>query len=273
MNWISRKITEGRARRHVRASFYRPMLQDLPAGLESSWRQSAPQEYPGIRTDAFFFACAAEGLLRFFDAAGGSSTPCALPSEAADSVWHAWLRIDPIGLERFCRKHFGRVIPHVERAGLGSGALAGTLMTGRSLEGIAPLGPRLPQLFGLDARLRMAGGHGYWNRGDEIVYARLNARGLCPQRAQPHPELATSALLAAGLVDADMVLEHLRRREAALAVAASYDGVSGLAFASDGACADSGGSDAGSGDAGGSCDGGSACGSSCGSSCGGGGGD
>lgn len=54
MNWISRKINGTRARRHVRASLYRPMLQDLPPGLEHSWRQSAPQEYPGIRTDAFF---------------------------------------------------------------------------------------------------------------------------------------------------------------------------------------------------------------------------
>lgn len=263
MNWISRKINDTRARRYMRASFYRHMLQALPSGLEQGWRQSAPQEYPGIRTDAFFFACAAEGLLRFFDAAGRSQTPCALPSEAADSVWHAWLRHDPIGLERFCRNHFGRVIPHVERAGLGAGALGRTLMTGRSLEGIAPLGPRLPQLFGLDARLRMAGGHGYWNRGEEIVYARLDAHGVCPHRAQPHPELATSALLAAGLVDADMVLDHVRRREAALAAAASWDGGSGLAFASDAPCADTGASDAG-----GSFDGG---GSSCGSSCGGGG--
>ncbi len=270
MNWISRKITEGRARRHVRGSFYRPMLQDLPAGLEQAWRQSAPQAYPGIRTDAFFFACAVEGLLRFFDAAGRSSTPCALPSEAADSVWHAWLRHDPIGLERFCRQHFGQVIPHVERAGLGSNALAGTLMTGRSLEGIAPLGPCLPQLFGLDARLRMPGGHGYWSRNDEIVYARLNARGRSSQCVQPHAELTTSALLAAGLVDADMVLDHVRRRQAALATASSWDGGSGLAFASDTACADSGGS--GGGDSG-ACDGGSSCGSSCGSGCGGGGGD
>lgn len=54
MNWISRKINDTRARRHVRASFYRPMLQDLPPGLEPSWRQSAAQAYPGIRTDAFF---------------------------------------------------------------------------------------------------------------------------------------------------------------------------------------------------------------------------
>jgi hypothetical protein len=159
MNWIARNITEARARRHVRTSFYRSTLQDLPAGLQASWQRSAPQEYPGIRTDAFFFVCAAEGLLRFFEAVARSEAPCALPSEAADSVWHAWLRMDAIGLERFCIKYFGRAIPHVERAGLAPHALAVTLMTGRRLEGIAPLGPRLPQLFSLDARLRMAGGH------------------------------------------------------------------------------------------------------------------
>jgi hypothetical protein len=212
MEWISSM----RARRHVRISRHRGALEDLPRGLEGAWRHSAPQEYPGIRTDAFFFVRAAEGLLRFFDAVSRSEQPCALPSEAADSVWHAWLRHDPIGLERFCRKHFGQVIPHVERAGLASDALAGMLMTGRRVEGIAPLGPRLPLLFGLDARLRMPGGHGYWNRGSEIVYARLGKRGLRLGPAQPHPELTTSALLAAGLVNADMVLDHIRLQQAAV---------------------------------------------------------
>jgi hypothetical protein len=211
MDWISRM----RVRRFVRASMYRTALGELPDGLETAWRHSAPQEYPGIRTDAFFFVRAAEGLLRFFDAVTQGSRPCALPSEAADSVWHAWLRHDPIGLERFCRRNFGRVVPHVERSGLGAGALGGMLMTGRRLEGIPALGPRLPLLFGLDARLRMPGGHGYWNRGSEIVYARLGKRGLCLGRAQPHPELTTGALLAAGLVSADMVLSHIRLEQAA----------------------------------------------------------
>lgn len=263
MNWIARNITETRARRHVRTSFYRSTLQDLPAGLRASWEQSAPQEYPGIRTDAFFFVCAAEGLLRFFEAVVRSEAPCALPSEAADSVWHAWLRMDAIGLERFCIKHFGRTIPHVERAGLAPHALANTLMTGRRLEGIAPLGPRLPQLFRLDARLRMAGGHGYWERGDDIMYARLDGRGRCVEAGRAHPELLTSALLAAGLVDADMVLDHVQRRQAALNAAAAGDGGTDLAFAGDMGCADSGGSD------GGGCDAGSSCGSSCGGGCGG----
>jgi hypothetical protein len=50
MDWISAL----RARRHVRASDYRAVLENLPDGLEAHWRHSAPQEYPGIRTDAFF---------------------------------------------------------------------------------------------------------------------------------------------------------------------------------------------------------------------------
>jgi hypothetical protein len=250
----------------MRASSYRTALEGLPEGLERSWRDGAAQEYPGIRTDAFFFVRAAEGLLRFFDAVSHSEAPCALPSEAADSVWHAWLRHEPIGLERYCRRHFGRTIPHLERAGLGSSALAHTLMAGRRLEGITPLGPRLPQLFGLDARLRMPGGHGYWNRNDEIVHARLNRGGLCLQRAQAHPELLTAALLAAGLVDADMVLAHMQLRQAAQTSSGSSCGSDvdgGFAFAGDGGCSDSGG-DGGS-------DGGSSCGSSCGGGCGGGG--
>jgi hypothetical protein len=258
MEWISSM----RARRHLRVSRHRGALEDLPHGLEAAWRHSAPQEYPGIRTDAFFFVRAAEGLLRFFDAVSRSGQPCALPSEAADSVWHAWLRHDPIGLERFCRKHFGQVIPHVERAGLASDALAGMLMTGRRVEGIAPLGPRLPLLFGLDARLRMPGGHGYWNRGSDIVYARLGKRGRRLGRPQLHPELTISALLAAGLVNADMVLAHVRLQQAAAvgsSCGAFAEGALGAAFASDAGCADSGGSSDGGG-----CDGGSSCGSSCG---------
>jgi hypothetical protein len=237
-------LSRMRARWHVRVSHHREALEDLPHGLDTAWRHSAPQEYPGIRTDAFFFVRAAEGLLRFFDAVTHSEHPCALPSEAADSVWHAWLRHDPIGLERFCRKHFGQVIPHVERSGLGSGALAGMLMAGRRLEGITPLGPRLPLLFGLDARLRMAGGHGYWHRGGKIVYARLGKRGRCLGRAQPHTELTTSALLAAGLVNADMVLAHIRLQQAAVSGSACgsiADGALAAAFASDGSGSSDGG--------------------------------
>jgi hypothetical protein len=136
---------------------------------------------------------------------------------------------------------------------MGAGALANMLSAGRTLEGIEPLGPRLPLVFGLDARLRMAGGHGYWVRDDDIVYARLGKRGQRLGRAELHPELTMGALLAAGLVDANMVLAHLRRRQRMdTSVGGSFgEGALAAVFASDSACADGGGS---SSDGGGSCD-------------------
>jgi uncharacterized membrane protein YgcG len=256
MDWFSK----WRAVRHLRRSPYRAALAALPAGLEAHWRHSAPQEYPGIRTDAFFFARAAEGLMMFFAAARRRVKPCALPSEAADSVWHAWLRWNPIGLEQFCRRQFGGIVPHIERAGLGSGALANTLVTCRTLEGIATYGPALPALFGLDALLYTPRGHGYWTRHGEVVYARLGSQGVCLERAQPHPELTMGALVAAGLVHAEVLEAHLRRQQAADTTGSSCGGFGDAATCSDG------GGDGGSG-----C--GSGCGSSCGGGCGGGGGD
>jgi hypothetical protein len=247
MKWLN----ELRAARLRRTSPWQAELADLPAGLQSYWRASAPREYKGIRTDAFFFARAAEGLLRFFDAVRHSGRPCALPSEAADSVWHAWLRWNPVSLERFCLRHFGTTVPHVERAALVGNALLHTFAACRTRDGIRPGSMRLPALFGLDARLRMPGGHGYWSRGGEIVHARLNERGRGRWRARPHPELALTVLYAAGLVDVGILAAHLRRRDT-VADGGSCGGM---------ACADGGGGDGG-------CDG-SSCGSSCGSGCGG----
>ena len=240
MKWIQ----ELRAARLRRTSPWQAALADLPAGLQSYWRASAPREYEGIRTDAFFFARAAEGLLRFFDAVQHSGRPCALPSEAADSVWHAWLRWNPVSLERFCVRHFGAAVPHVERAALAGNALLHTFAACRERDGIAPRSMRLPALFGLDAQLRMPGGHGYWSRAGEIVYARLNERGRGMWRARPHPELALTALVAAGVVDRHLLAAHLGRREAV----ADGGSCGGMAFADGGdACADGGGDGGGDG--------------------------
>ena len=258
MGWLNTL----RAERLRRMSPWQAALADLPAGLESYWRASAPREYEGIQTDAFFFARAAEGLLRFFDAVRHSGRPCALPSEAADSVWHAWLRWSPTSLDRFCLRHFGITVPHVERAALASDALLHTFAACCARDSVNPGYTRLPALFVLDAALRMPGGHGYWNRAGEIRYARLNEQGRGMWRARPHPELALAVLAAAGLVDRHILAMHERRR----AAAADGSSCGSMAFADGDACGDSGGS----GDGGG-CDGGSSCGSSCGGGCGGGG--
>ena len=243
-------------------SRYRAQLADLPPALEPYWRHSAPHEYPGIPTDAFFFACAAAGLLLFFDAVTYGGKACALPSEAADSVWHAWLRLDPIGLERFCERHFGAAVPHVERTGLGSGALLNAFAACHALEGHTSHKLHLPSLFSLDTRLGMRGGHGYWLQGGRIVYAGTGPCGMGLGRAMPHPELTTDALYMAGLVDRQTLATELGRHRLA------HDSRDGGCGADIGFALSDGGCDAG-GDGGGD-DGGGSCGSSCGGGCGGG---
>jgi hypothetical protein len=259
MRWLKDGFDKARAAWRIRTSPWRIPLEDLPPGLEKDWRDSAPHEYLGIRTDAFFFACAAEGLMMFFAAASGG-VPCALPSEAADSVWHAWLRRDSLELERFCHKHFGAAIPHIERAGLGTGALLNTFVACRRMERARGRWSLPPRLFALDERLCMPDGHGYWRLGGEIMYARLDALGLGMERARVHPELQTHAARQARAVD--------RRVQA---VGGGSCGSSCASIGDAGSAAAS--CDAGGGDGGGSSggDAGCSCGSSCGSSCGGGG--
>ncbi|MGZ3184901.1 MAG: hypothetical protein ACXU8N_20905 [Telluria sp.] len=232
-----------------RTSPYQPQLAALPPGLMEYWQHTAPQEYPGIPTDAFFFARAAEGLLQFFRVVARTRKSCALPSVAADSVWHAWLRWNPGGPEAFARSHFGLPVPHIERAGLSEGALANTLLACRKLEGIPAEGPRVPSLFLLDARLRMPGGHGYWRRGAEVAFAPLDERGRRDRAPSLHPELALATLVAAGFVSEAAYAELLRRQRT------DSGSLCGASCGSADGCSDGGGS---------------ACGSSCGSSCGGG---
>ena len=248
MDWLNKL----RAGRQLRASRYRSALADLPPGLEAAWRQGASAEFPGIPTDAIFFVRAAEGLLGFFDAVSAGRMRCALPSLAADSVWHAWLRHDPIGLERFCRRHFGDTVPHLDAASLEQGALAQALVACRALEGIPAQGPALPRLFSLDSRLRMPRGHGYWARQGEVAYARLDGGGRRMSAALRQPELSLTALLAAGFISEQVYEEALRRQHA------GDGGTTGSSSGSDGGggCSD-GGSDGGGGC---SCGGGGGCG-------------
>lgn len=269
MEWLH----QTRAAWRIRKSPWRAALEDLPPQLASHWRDSAPLEFHGIRTDAFFFARAAEGLMQFFDAAARSRTPCALPSVAADSVWHAWLRMDPIGLERFCRKHFGAVVPHLERAHLGGGAVLNTLAHCARRGGHAwKTGKEpLPPLFALDRDLRMPGGHAYVMRNGTVFHAPIDPHSGVIGAPNPHPELSRHALYGAGLlggatyfaIESELARREARRQNAdggSGDVSFAFD--SGSSSSSSSSCSDSGG---GSGD---SCSG-----SSCGSSCGGCGGD
>ena len=246
------------ARRIMQRSRHGEALKELPPSLYDYWKSSARNEYHGIPTDAVFFARATVGLLDFFACAAQGGDRCALPSKAADSVWHAWLRLSPLKLEAFCRKHFGRAVPHVEGAAMGGNldaALAVCLVRARQAEGLRPEGPRMPSLFLLDKKLRMPFGYGYAVQRGRPGYSQLDAQGRFDPMIACPPQLAAAGLLGAGLITVAQFeeFEERARQQAASSSSGSSCG-SGC-----GSSLDCGGSS--------SCDSG---GSSCGSSCGGG---
>ena len=192
-----------KARRFLRTSRYRTMLEDMPAGVYDCWRRISGFEFPGIPADRLFFLKAAEGLMMFFDCASVSDEASALPSKAADSVWHAWLRYSSVSLDQFCLRHFGKTVPHLSSAqmpGDMSNALAATLVRARMLEGHSAHSPRLPQLFSLDRRLTMPEGYAYHMRRDEIGYQPMNQAGL-PGGTSVYPDsLSSAGLYSLGLI-------------------------------------------------------------------------
>ncbi|QOY93978.1 hypothetical protein IM543_21065 [Massilia sp. UMI-21] len=188
-------------------STYASVLAEVPAALFTCWARSAHQEFPGIARDAAFYAQAAEGLMMFFDCAAAAGRPCALPSRAADSVWHAWTRMDAAGLERFCIRHFGRSIAHLERARMGEGemgrALAVCLVQARRRASKPAAGPDLPRLFTLDARLGMPRGFGYGITGGLVTCSALDELGHPEGRPSFPNALTPHGLLRAGLIGED----------------------------------------------------------------------
>lgn len=246
------------AQRLLRRSRHGKALNDLPPSLYDYWKSSAPKEYHGIPTDAVFFARAVMGLFDFFECAARDGAPCALPSKAADSVWHAWLRLAPLKLEAFCRKHFGRVVPHVEGAAMGAqldAGLAVCLVRARQAEGIAAEGPRLPSLFLLDKKVKMPFGYGYAVQRGQPGFSQLDAAGRFDPLVACPPQLAAAGLLGAGLITAAQYEDFEAR---ARQQANSSGGSCGSGCGSSLDCSSSSSGDGGS---------------SCGSSCGGGGGD
>jgi hypothetical protein len=252
-----------RARAVARKSLYREAMADLPPTLYPYWKRTAQFEFKGIPQDALFFANAAEGLMAFFDCVAKSGKPCALPSKAADSVWHAWKKMAPAGLAAFCNKHFGRPIPHTVAADMKAemaGALANSLVHARRAEGLDPAGLNVPRMFSLDRRLGMPGGYAYRLAGGKMAFANMDGAGKPAGELRYPGALAATGLLAAGLVTYEMVEESLRKQHATGSSCGSTGSSCGSS-ACDGASSSS-------------CDGGgSSCGSSCGSGCGGGGGD
>jgi len=249
--------------REFARSTYAQVLDDVPAALFPYWAQTSQPEFPSIPRDASFFAQSAEGLMMFFDCAAAARKTCALPSRAADSVWHAWMRLDEVGLHRFCIRHFGKIIPHVQKATMGAGmheALAVCLAQARRRASQPAAGTHLPRLFSLDRRLGMPHGFAYWIIGGLVAYCVLDEFGN-PDHDMVFPEaLRPDSLVLLGLdgtADYHEAAGRAQRRER------DQGGADGPVSVMDiDGCAD--GDGAASGDGGGSCGGG--CGGGCGGS-------
>jgi hypothetical protein len=268
--------TRHRAKRMLARSPYARLIdQELPLGLYAHWVSTARNEFEGIPLEPFFFARAAEALLMFFDCVVRSGERCALPSKAADSVWHAWEQHSPATLAAFCLRHFGRPIPHMdadamvqahdkdqEQAAAGR-PLAVCLVQARKAERLALAGDRLPRLFTLDAETRMPFGNGYRNIDGVVAFGRLDRDGKWPAQHTYPAVLWAAELCSLGLIPAD---ELAMRQRAAIG-----DGGGSMTWTDSGSshsgCSDGGGgSDSGCSDGGGSSCGSSGCGSGCGSS-------
>ncbi len=239
------------------------LQERLPAGLRQAWLDHAGDEFPGLPQGERAWLLASTGLLQFFLAAATADGPCALPSRAADAVWHAWLRWDADGLAAFQREWLGREIPHLEEPRLPGPldhALSRCYAACCRQERLNPLDGRLPLVFELDGRLRMPGGWHYaWHKRLHCLsHQVLDADGDRRGRLQLHAVHGAS-LLGLGLLSSSEQTawgQHLRRQEM-------------LGNARQHTDAGSSGSSCGSTDVGGSCGDGSSCGSACGSGCGG----
>jgi hypothetical protein len=207
------QIDNFRAMRVRQTSDYPYATASIPPNLYAYWKRTARIEFKGIPSDAFFFASACEGLLKFFDCVRSSDKPCALPSAAADSVWHAWARLDPARLEQFCLDYFGRTIAHTEAADMSvpmEQALANSLVTARRLERLPAAGLKLPRLFILDRTLRMPKGYAYTLHHRQVAFRRNNVRGKPEGQFHTPEALAPLALLAAHFVTLEEYASFLK---------------------------------------------------------------
>ncbi len=255
--WARQRETSQRQALRKRCPPATVAAEQIPPAVRAAWAHHAPEEFPGLPVDDVAWLRCSLGLAQFFEACRlqRDRGPCALPSKAADSVWHVWLKLDPRGLADWQQRYFGREVGHRESDALGApleDCLARTWVGACRSEGLSPLGPRLPLLFELDGRLGLPTGWAYRFEQGGLVHRPIDGFGEPSGGRVAHAAIAGSGLLALGLVT-QAELTAMRRRQ---------NSDSGSSCGSSWSSSDS------SCDA--SSDGG---GSSCGSSCGGGGGD
>ncbi|MFG6428441.1 hypothetical protein [Roseateles sp. LYH14W] len=190
--------------------------QIAPA-VRIAWVHHAPDEFPGLAvSDSAWLRCSL-GLAQFFEACRlqREHGPCALPSKAADSVWHVWLQLDPAGLADWQQRYFGRVVEHCESADLGApldDCLARAWVGACRSEGASPLGPQLPLLFALDGLLRLPAGWAYQHKRGALLHRQIDGFGQPCGVAFTHASVAATGLVALGLVS-EAELISLRRQQ------------------------------------------------------------
>lgn len=228
----------------------------IPPEVHAAWQAHAPAAFPGLRVDEGAWLRCSLALAQFFEACRlqRAQGACALPSKAADSVWHVWLEADPAGLADWQQRYFDQDTPHREADALGApldDCLARTWVGACRSEGLSPLGPRLPLVFALDGQLGLPTGWAYRFERQGLVHRDIDSAGQPARAAVLHAAVAGAGLVGLGLLS-EAELQALRRQQA------GGDG-SGVTVASDGGSCDAGSAN---------CSSGSSCG---GSSCGGGG--
>lgn len=229
----------------------------VPPSVRAAWQAHVADALPGLVASDATWVRSAGALAQFFEASRlqQAAGPCALPSRAADAVWHAWLAGDEAGLQAWQQQCFGQAVAHREAAVLGApldACLARTWAGACRAESLSPLGRRMPLVFALDGQLRVPTGwpYGFVRRG--LVYRQIDGFGQPTGTMRQHAALAGTGLAALGLLTAAEAEQVHRRSQRRSGGSSGFDFDSSDAGSGDGC--DS--SDAGSSDGGSSCGGG-----------------
>lgn len=260
---------------HKRQALDRPALlrrcppatvaaSQIPASVRDAWVLGAADEWPGLRVDDDAWLRCSLALAQFFEACRlqRGQGACALPSKAADSIWHVWLATDPASLHAWQQRYFDLELPHQAAEALGAPleeCLARAWVGACASEGLSPLGPRLPLVFALDGMLALPAGWAYRFEHAGLVHRDIDGFGRAQGSGVLHAAVAAGSLVGLGLLG-EAELQGWRRQQQLQ----SGGSACGAGVGVDGSAA---GCDGGAGAAG--CSSGSSCG---GSGCGGGGG-
>lgn len=239
--------------------------EQIPPGVRAAWARQVPDTFPGLAVDDAAWLRCSTGLAQFFEACRlqREHGPCALPSKAADSVWHVWLEVDPTGLAAWQQGHFGQVVEHLEAESLGAPldeCLARTWAGACRSEGRSLVASRLPLVFALDGLMRMPTGWAYGHQGGTLVHRPIDGFGNVGRDAFAHAAVGAAGLATLGLLgEADV--QAMRRRKDDGGDGGFSWGAGGGSDGGGSSSCDGGGSAGGDGGAGCSC-GGSGCGGS-----------